>query len=344
MPVSTRSGERARNVQDPDDSAEDYTTSSDTEHPTMAQQNFVLRPPREFPRFDGRSAAKAPRWLEEFEDTAAYNNLDPLQKLSAANFALTDVAADWYTTVKSSLTTWPEFKEAFETRFLDQATINEETLKKLHALYQPDDIPCRQHLETVLKLCQMISPLPDEKDQVRWFLRSTNITVRTSLFFLADVGLAELREKLASIDSLWLNGNQLPTSNNDFRLNKITQKWIPPSGSSPTTRRQSVSPPPQAARASGRHRSQSPSYVQPDGPFLKGDPRTANGDPFCNWCGHPGHIITRCISKERGAPPSFSRYIAQRRQTPGPNRRKTPQKPRPRAPTPPAGNGGSRWH
>lgn len=98
MPVETRSAKLKNGEPD------SPTIRSDNNNETiMGQQTVVLQTPREPPKFDGKTPAKAVQWLQEYEAVASYYKHDKPCMLTEVQFALEDIAADWYSTVKKFL-------------------------------------------------------------------------------------------------------------------------------------------------------------------------------------------------------------------------------------------------
>lgn len=295
-----------------------------TETPdTMAQ--VVVQMPQEPPRYDGRNQSKALQWLKEFDATAAFNNHDDKRKLAGVRFVLKEVAADWYD-ANEPFADWSKFATDFKTRFAGQTLAHDEALKQLRKLYQKPKTPTLEHLETTLKWCRDLNPVPTEKDRVQWFLRTANLRYRAALIAIAPESIDALREKLSTFDALMIHGNEPPLDDPDeyedsfFGIRSVRKsplQWnydyrydnepqLHRDGTPYTPGRQrSRSPtrlapsPSRPSRSPPRQPTPTPN-VQPDGPYLKGNRFAPNGSILCNWCGHIGHQIDDCMNRRSG--------------------------------------------
>lgn len=329
------------------DSFESVTSGHKT--PEMALDSVVVQVPQDPPRFTGRtSSSRAAQWLRDFEPTATFNGYSDDRKLAGVRFALQDIAAAWFDTAEQ-LETWDTFRTAFRARFMNTAAANEQALRELHKAYQDVGTPCLQHLETILRWCQELTPAIEEPEQIRWYARSASLSYRAALVANLPKTLTQLREMLMNFDLLLTHGNTPPPGENEYQVRNITKHEReysprqlthrddrPRTPSLTRSRERSLSPP------RSRHDDRSPSRLrssptrrpQPDGPYLKGSRFTEDGSPYCNWCGYPGHVLDECRNRRRGKPANQESPPASWHPPPRGHRPNRDQRP---------GNEASRW-
>lgn len=320
MPPVTRTSSREVTTTQRETAENDFVDAREQiEAPAaMTQANpVVVQVSQEPPKFNGRNPAKALQWLKDYESTATFNNHDAPRMLSGVRFALQDVANDWFDS-SEPFATWDAFKDALKARFAGVSLAHEEALKQLRKAYQPVKKPSLEHLEVILKWCRDLNPAPDDKEKIKWFLRTSNHKYRAALFALAPDTIDNLRTKLSDFDVLMLHGNDAPDgeSDDDLRYAIRALHRSPSRGRSPTrwgdnqdlyndapcpTYKNGIpmTPPFRFDRQRSPTRQQS---RQANGPHLTGNRYNEEGVILCNWCGHPGHTIEVCLNKVRGRP------------------------------------------
>lgn len=305
---------------EPENNHNDLTTNEPpTETSEMAQ--VIVQVPQEPPKYSGRNPAKALQWLKEYEATASFNSHDDKRKLAGVRFVLREVAADWFDATEP-FEDWDAFTTAFKARFAGLTLAHDEALKQLRRAYQKPMTPTLEHLESTLKWCRDLNPVPDEKDRIHWFLRSSNLRYRAALIAIAPDKVDNLRTRLATFDALMIHGNNphLEDLNEDddtqfgiraMRRNHLQWDYDPEPrlhrDGRPYTPARSVSPSPSRQTPTPPRRSRSPRKPptpaptsQKDGPYLKGNRFAPDGAILCNWCGHPGHQISECLNRASG--------------------------------------------